>query len=157
MQPINQFIREAEVSLPGRDSIIHSLTELIAHQLIRSLLDITTGSIKSGNYRTMYHIVDYMYQHFDKKLEVSELAKLAGLSESYFTRTFKKETHFSPMEYLNKIRMNNAKNLLKHSYENISEVALMCGFNNCSHFTSRFTKENGISPTAYKKNYRISG
>lgn len=150
MQLISKFIKEISADMPGKENVLDALTELIVQRLIRSVFEIDTGvSVLNENTR-MYRVIAYLNQNYDKKINVAFLAKMSGFSEAYFMRRFKKETGCTLMDFLEKIRMHNAKNMLRSSDKSISEIALMCGFNNCAHFSARFSKVIGITPSAYK-------
>ena len=73
------------------------------------------------------------------------------MGESYFIHIFKKEIGLTPMEYLNKLRIEKAKKLIEARENNITEIAGLCGYCSASYFSYCFNKEIGISPSSYKK------
>jgi len=87
----------------------------------------------------------------DSMLGVQQLAAQAGVSEVYFRREFKECFGMSPRAYIRKIRMENAKLLLETGYYPVGEVALRCGFDSISYFSSEFHKVTGRTPSAYAK------
>lgn len=87
----------------------------------------------------------------DSMLGVQQLAAQAGVSEVYFRREFKECFGMSPRAYIRKIRMENAKLLLETGYYPVGEVALRCGFDSISYFSSEFHKVIGRTPSAYAK------
>lgn len=98
-------------------------------------------------------ILEYMHQNFGEKLSVNDLAKLANMSESHFIRIFKKETKVSPMDYLIKLRIDKAKKLLRNNTKLITEIAMECGFNSPSHFSTCFSRQMGITPKEYQNSF----
>lgn len=96
-------------------------------------------------------ITAYISEHFSEELSVSALARSAGLSQYYFIRTFKKETGFTPHEYLINIRINTAKYLLKNSRLSVKEICFHTGFSCEAVFCSAFKKRIGMTPTHYRE------
>ena len=87
----------------------------------------------------------------DNKLDVSGLASLAGVSEAYFRRLFLNKYGTSPKEYIIGLRIDYAKTLLASGEVSVSDVALMCGYSEPSHFSREFSKRVGTSPKNYLK------
>jgi AraC-like DNA-binding protein len=79
------------------------------------------------------------------------MARQLGLSERYLTRCFHKELGITPVEYLNRYRLKEAKALLRTG-ANVTETALAVGFSSVSYFTRLFEKEVGVSPSAFRHN-----
>lgn len=78
-----------------------------------------------------------------------------GYNPDYFRRCFKRHTSVSPLRYLNRMRMERAKNLLRlESSLSVSEIALMCGFRDPLYFSTAFRRETGTPPFEYRKIYR---
>ena len=80
------------------------------------------------------------------------MARQLGLSERYLTRCFHKEMGITPVEYLNRYRLKEAKIMLGAG-ANVTETALAVGFSSVSYFTRLFEKELGVSPGAYRHNH----
>lgn len=74
-----------------------------------------------------------------------------SLSRSYMSREFNCEMHVTVREYINSVRIKNAKVLLESSDLNVSEVAYSVGFSDSGYFSSVFKKATGLSPLEYKK------
>lgn len=147
---IKKFMNEYEESYLGKDELLNSLSIIIAHEFIRSILSldiIKDISIKKDEIQVS---INYMNQHFGEKITIEFLSKLTNMSESNFNRTFKRETGVSPIEYLINIRLKKAKKLLREKNINITEISLKCGFYSLSHFSSCFAKQFGISPSDYQ-------
>jgi len=73
------------------------------------------------------------------------------MSTSTFSRYFKKATSRSVVDYINEIRLRNARQLLVSSNQSVSEIASASGFNNLSYFNRRFVRAYGMSPGAFRK------
>jgi AraC-like DNA-binding protein len=151
---LKQFIFEYENWINNSEQVLQSLSLLITHKLIRSLLNIEDGEEPVSGVYQIEKTQQYIHQNFGNKLTVSSLAQTANMSVSHFMRVFKRETGLSPMEYLIKVRIEKAKKLLSNSDRNITEISLSCGFGSTSHFSSCFLKQTGQTPTEYRKIYR---
>lgn len=150
---IKKFMSEYESKYPGYEFILESLSTIITHQLIRSILEVDVSSDLSIEKFEIEKAIEYMNQNFGEKLTVGSLAKHVNMSESHFIRTFKQETQLAPFEYLIKLRIEKAKKLLRDRTKTITEIALQCGFNSTSHLSSCFLKQLGSTPTEYQNLY----
>lgn len=90
-----------------------------------------------------------MYFYDSDKLRI-ELKKL-GISQSHLSRLFQTQYGTTPMEYMNKLRINKAAILLSEANMNILNVANECGFGSLSAFYHRFKKSMGCTPSEYRK------
>lgn len=87
-----------------------------------------------------------IFEDFDKKITVKELADLCSISEYHFLRTFKKETGFTVVQYIINYRISLAETLLKTTKNTIEEIAYACGFDDVSYFYRCYKKIKGVSP-----------
>ncbi len=93
--------------------------------------------------------IEFNYNNPDFSLEV--ISSFLGVSESYFSTTFKKECGVAFVKYLNSTRIENAKKLLKNKELKTYEVAELVGFSDPNYFSFCFKKKEGISPQTYRK------
>lgn len=101
--------------------------------------------------------VDAINHHYtDPELSVADLANDANVSDVYFRREFRACIGMSPIEYITKVRLENAKALLDTGVYPVSEVAIRCGFDSISYFSQRFKKAFGMSPSEYMKKHTIA-
>lgn len=94
--------------------------------------------------------IHYIRSHYDQPLDREALARKASLSTSYFSIMFKKYTGCSPVQYITRVRLDKAKQMLRESSMAISEVALEVGFRDPLYFTRVFTHQIGVSPKEYR-------
>ncbi|RPH59065.1 MAG: AraC family transcriptional regulator, partial [Chloroflexi bacterium] len=80
-----------------------------------------------------------------------QMAKAVGVSEDYLGRIFQQELGLSPMEYLNRYRIKEAKVLLSQTCASVTEIAAQVGFDDPAYFSRAFSKQVGFSPRAYRK------
>jgi len=100
-------------------------------------------------YRTA-RIVAFMDEHLADDLDLPALAAKANMSVNTFLRVFKAATGASPMQYLNRLRIDAAKQLLAGPRKSITEIASRCGFPDSNYFTRRFRAATGVSPRDYR-------
>lgn len=99
--------------------------------------------------RGIYAFID---QHYQRKIEVNEVAALCNLSKAAFCRYFKKTTGNTFVGFLNQYRISQAKRLLL-SGKNVSETCYACGFESLSYFNRTFKKITRENPLAFKQRH----
>jgi AraC-like DNA-binding protein len=101
--------------------------------------------------RPMRMLIEFMASRLSDKLRISELAGIAGLSEYHFIRAFRRETGETPYQYVLRMRINRASELLRqHPYKSVNEIALLCGFGSASTLALQFRRQTGMSPRSYR-------
>ena len=95
-------------------------------------------------------VIAYINENYMKPISIETLAKLADLSQYHFIRTFKKETGFTPHEYIIHTRISAAKYLLKNSQMPIKDICFNTGFSCESVFCSSFKRQVGMTPVQYR-------
>ena len=93
----------------------------------------------------------YLDLHFSEKLYLEDVCKISLMSQSSFSYIFKQVTGFTFTEYLMRLRISKAQELLKNSVLSAQEIAVSCGFGDCTYFSSAFRRTVGVSPTQYRK------
>lgn len=94
--------------------------------------------------------IDYIRENLSRRLSVEEIADNAGFSKFYFLRLFKKVTGCTLVQYINLMRCEQAKELLKTGKYTVKQTAVECGFDNLSYFTNVFKKYTGTLPNAVR-------
>ena len=87
----------------------------------------------------------------EEKISISDLAKLAGYTEYYLSRKFRKETNVSINQYINTCKITYAKMLLSSSDMSIQDISNSLNFCSRSYFADIFQKETGTSPSDYRE------
>jgi len=93
-------------------------------------------------------------QHYDHAAPVGEMVKISGLAERSFKRRFAKATGMAPMEYVQTVRLEEAKQILETTDQPIELVAQDVGYGDASFFTRLFRRKVGLTPANYRKRFR---
>ena len=112
------------------------------------------SSIRTETYKLKELVeisVGYINRNFDRDISVADISKFVFLSSSYFTKVFKENMGVSPHNYLIKVRVDRAKELICESDNKISDIALSVGFSNQQRFNEMFKKYTGQTPLRYRK------
>jgi AraC-like DNA-binding protein len=96
------------------------------------------------------NILDYIHQNLHKDIDINTLAEYVGLSYSHVRKIFYDETGANVIAYINNLRINEAKQMLRQSNLSIREIALKLGYNNSQSFNRFFKKYEGITPGDYR-------
>ena len=141
----------------GFDSVLELLS--ILHDLsisrnMHTLSDATFSNAElSYNSRRIERAIEYMNQSFHKQITLTEVSKLANMTDASFSRFFKARTGITFMDSLLEMRLGHASRLLIDTTQSIAEVAYNCGFNNISNFNRLFKKKKGCTPKEFRVNY----
>ena len=95
--------------------------------------------------------IKYMDKNFAEPITLDQLAACCHVSRRHFFRLFEQAVGLAPMEYLKKVRLQKAAEMLLTSDCNVTEVAYACGFNDSNYFSSLYHKEFGMSPSQFKR------
>lgn len=95
-------------------------------------------------------VINYINDYLDQDLSLQKLSKQAGLSANHFTRLFKNSTGMTPHKYVEKCRIDKAKQLLIKSNLPLAEISQKVGFYDQSRFTTTFRKSLGVTPKKYR-------
>jgi len=95
----------------------------------------------------------YIEEHYMEQISLSTLAQICFVSPSYLCTLFKKKTGLSIIDYINEIRVENAKKYLKDIKLKTFEIAELVGFSDATYFSRVFKNITGISPSDYRKKF----
>ena len=96
------------------------------------------------------HVLSYIGKNLSQELRETELAELAGQSVSAFSRYFRRHTGVPFVQYVNRLRINLACQLLMSGELNITDICYQVGFNNLSNFNRQFLLLKGMSPSRWR-------
>lgn len=106
---------------------------------------------KPSNRKYIDEAIEYIHKNYKSDLDINALAEKLGISYSQLRRTFIKEKGDNMVDYINKLRINEAKRLLLLSNESIAELAVNLGYSSDRNFTRFFRKYEGITPGEFRR------
>ncbi len=136
---------------------VDSLANILALHLVRrysscqSIHEPRSGGLSGRRLRL---VLECMGSNYGRDLSLSDLAGVAGMSTFHFAREFKRATNSTPHQYLMKLRVDRAKELLSKSEMPLVEVGHEAGFSHQSHFTRLFRRLTGTTPQSYRLMYQ---
>ncbi len=159
--------RDAQLGEEVRDEMLYiansqelSPLHLIGHLCLfldRLILSSATHrDARAAQLRDFYiqEAVTYMEQHYQRDLTVEEVADVCRLNRSYFSKLFREEMGCPPQEFLIRLRLAKAAEMMRTSRASIGGIAAMCGYANQLHFSRAFKKRYGISPRHWRDQER---
>lgn len=95
----------------------------------------------------------YINENYSKSISLEDVSSIIGFNSAYFSSLFKKETGENFIDYVIKIRIHNAKNLLLQSNMNVEDIAVAVGYSDIKYFTKLFKKKTGLNPSEFRRLY----
>lgn len=126
---------------------LFSIDETLAH--VSGALD-RKPKLSSDARRLVRQAMAFLHEHYATPITRRDIALHVGLAEDHLTHCFRQELGMSPITYLNRYRVNQAKEQLKDGQQNITQIALNVGFSDSGYFSRVFRRETGMTPEAYR-------
>lgn len=139
------FATELE-NAPSVDSI-----NVLAKTMLREYCTLVKNYSHKSFSPLIRDCVNYIDFHYAEDLSLHVLAEKLAVTEPHLSRTFKRETGFSVVEYLNRTRVKESLFLLQENELSITDVALQCGFSSATYFDRVFRKVYKMSPREYQQ------
>lgn len=95
-------------------------------------------------------LIHYMEENKEKRLTLEMLARYSGYSASHMSMLFRRQTGMAPLNYFNKLKMEEACYLLDHTDMKVNQICHKLGFDDAYYFSRLFTKQVGVSPRTYR-------
>lgn len=127
---------------------LFNLDETIAH--ISAALE-HKRRLSSEAQRLVRSAMVFIHENFAEAISRREIARHVGITEDHLTFCFRQELGATPIEYLQRYRIKQAKQMLKESQRSITEIAMNVGFSDSGYFSRIFRRETGQSPEAYRR------
>jgi AraC-like DNA-binding protein len=154
---MNRILKEREGTEIGSEFLSQLLVMELFVLISRALKMEWESSIKSKSPKLKELIeisVKFIRNNFERDISLGDIARYVFLSPSYYTRAFKEEMKTSPINFLLKVRVDRACELLSESELKIGDIALSVGFSNQQRFNEIFKKYTGLTPLQYRKQNR---
>jgi AraC-like DNA-binding protein len=152
---IKNIIHEKNDGLYYNDDVIICYLKILIIRLIRNdKLESTIHSLKGVvkdkiENSLVANITEYIEANIDRKLTIPDIAKQVHLSQSYLSTIFKQNMDITIVDYINKLKLEKSKHLLRTSKYSITEISEMLGYNSIHYFSRQFKLHFGVSPSAY--------
>ncbi|MGC8782140.1 MAG: helix-turn-helix domain-containing protein, partial [Anaerolineae bacterium] len=127
---------------------LFTLDETVAH--VQAALE-RKRRVSDEARRLVRKAMAYMHEHYPDPVSRQDIARHVGMDEDYLTTCFRNELGVTPIAYLNRYRVNQAKRLLIETNKSVTEIALEVGFSDSGYFSRVFRREVGRSPEAFRR------
>jgi AraC-like DNA-binding protein len=142
---LQQTVAEQERVAEQQSSPSPPVTSPITYRL-------ETPHVVDEDQEMMQKLMKFIEEHVDDDgLRIDDMAQAVGLGRSVFYERLKSLVGVSPIDFLRQLRMQRAKELIKRSSMNVSQVAYAVGFTDPKYFTKCFKKETGMTPSEYRE------
>lgn len=133
-------------------SIASSITRHFTHEIQRSYESMLLSQQQQDTHHDelIIKIQEWLQNHHQESVRIETLAREFKISTRSLNRRFKAAARMTPLQYLQQLRIEQAKELLKQSNLAIAEIAYAAGYQDTSHFGSLFRKHTGITPMEYR-------
>lgn len=144
-----QIIQEMQLCRPRFEELISLLLRNIFILISRNLIKANRADNSLENEVEL--AMHYFRENYRSEINVEDYALTRGMSASNFYRVFKQISGSTPLQFILKLRLSNAQNLLENSNLTIAEIASAVGYENPLYFSRIFHKHIGVSPSEYRK------
>jgi signal transduction histidine kinase/AraC-like DNA-binding protein/CheY-like chemotaxis protein len=149
-----QMLGRDQVERLNYSEVVFQSKEILSEtELTTSLGQVLTGGkiLPLQTSIMVKRAIAYIHENFVQSFSREDLAGFVGVTERYLSKIFREEMGLSPWDYLTRLRIKRAKELLKTSEESITSIAEKVGFNDSTYFSRVFHKEVGFSPREYRE------
>ncbi len=151
-------LKEYQLSQTDKDIYLKSLLTQLLVESVRLLespkTDRNFSNIQSGSKIDIEAMITFINGEYSNDMSLRVLSQKFHLNEQYISKLFKKYTGCSFIDYLNAIRINEAKRLLNESNLKVNLIAKKVGYSNNVHFWRVFKKITGLSPIEYRSHHQ---
>ena len=152
MHDIDGMIEMERSAYPGRH--VHKTARLMCllSELSSYVYDSNRNIISTPDTNTQIILktMEFIRANSDAEISIDEIARDAGMSRSYYSKLFRQLTGCTPHAFILRCRIANARKLLCYTELSMADIAQQCGFYDSSHFIRVFSKQESITPSAYR-------
>lgn len=149
-----KLLTQADIERLSQQGVLlhskHILTDNELERILRGL--VSDGPALEGQASTLVkRALAYIHQHYTHPIARSDICQVLGISENYLSRLFRQELGLTLVEYINRYRIQIARDLLEHTDLLITVIAQQVGFDDPAYFSRVFAQQVGMSPRAYRR------
>ena len=163
------FLKRIAINYSGNDALLLQLTQRMLNAMQEEDREKMRRFLMHNNYlltqpqrcdtpiirqdKRLIKAKELIEKDFCTELHLSGIAGYIGLAKETLCRLYHKHYSITITNYVNKLRINKAENLLQYSDDKISDISSQCGFNNNNYFNRVFKKLKGMTPGMYRKGH----
>jgi AraC family transcriptional regulator len=147
---------ERSAGFPSGRLFLDSIEQALAVALVNSYAvhDHSLGMYRGGlGPARLRRVKEFVHAKIEDELRLSELAQSVGLSAAHFSEMFRKSTGETPHQFVLRLRVERAKEMLCSAEPRVLDVAIACGFKTQQHFARVFRQLCGSTPTEYRREF----
>ena len=138
----------------ARETADYPALEALFKKSLEELYGQMAGQVRKNEHKDIQKVTDYIAAHYRENLTLEVLAKHIHMNSFYFSSYFKKQLGQNFKDYLNRVRMEHALELLLNSDKRSYEIAEEVGFKDYRYFNEVFSRYYGKTPAAYRKSFK---
>jgi AraC family transcriptional regulator len=140
----------AQISADRLQSMPQGSSPSVFHRCMEIPPNLKPLAGKPIDSRRMSRVMTFVGQHIERHFTVADLAEVACMSPAHFARSFKATTGQCPHEFVSRIRLALAKQMLADRHLPMSDIALSVGFSSQANFSRAFREATGMTPRDYR-------
>ena len=147
---------EYEASAPGNNFVSLGIFMTLAGRLARYCS--AECHVAAFDYSSVSKVISYLNKNYKADVSIAKLCRIGSMSKSSLMRNFKNAAGVSPLQYLLRLRLDEAALLLRSTEKSLGEIAAAVGFNDVNYLSRQFKRTRGVPPSRYREKYgRQSG
>ena len=154
-------VEEISANRPYLQEIVAAYVRLILGLVLRHIRQkfdgVSTTKKTPSNHKAhvVQHAKAFIQAHLSFGIGANEVASHIGITPRHLNRIFQTALGLSTGNFIQQVRLENAKHLLRHHDGMIKQIAILCGFKDCSYFCRFFRQQTGQSPHRYQESGRV--
>lgn len=130
--------------------VFGQLLLLLEHWMNTQAVRLSGAEVPDAKHSRISQVLSYLKNHCNERIRLDEVAEVFHITPPYLSRTFKQCTGISFVNYVNHLKIEQAKEMLAGP-ETITRISMELGYDSVTHFERIFKQVTGVSPTAWKK------
>ena len=145
----DRIYREISNHKFGYERLVNNILDEIMIRLARAVLMNKYIDYGEGD-RNIFKLDQKLKNDLSYRWTLKDMSGILNMGQTSLNLLLKRKTGFSPLQYLLRLRINEAKSLLQNTEDSITEIALNCGFSSSQHFSATFKRTTGYRPKDYR-------